>query len=192
MPQQAPSRPAIHVVVMGVSGSGKTSVASHLAGQLGWPSAEADDFHCPANIAKMASGTPLDDADRQPWLETLREWMSAHATAAGGTIVTCSALKRSYRDLLREASGVVRFLHVQADPDLLARRLGQRTGHFMPGALLASQLALLEPLGDDEDGITLANGTTPEDLARRATTALALAPAAPDPSSAPRPRPEKP
>ncbi|WP_372699611.1 gluconokinase [Arthrobacter sp. JSM 101049] len=192
MPLPAPPAPAIHLVVMGVSGSGKTSVASHLATQLGWPCAEADDFHPPANIAKMAAGTPLDDADRRPWLEVLRDWMDRHAPTSAGTVVTCSALKQSYRDLLGQASGVVRFLHIQADPDLLARRLEARAGHFMPGALLASQLATLEPLGPDEDGVTLLNDTTPADLAERAIAALGLVPAATTTSSAPQPRPENP
>ena len=177
MPHQAPPTPATHLVVMGVSGSGKTTVAALLAERLGWPAAEADDFHPPANIAKMAAGTPLDDADRWPWLATLKEWMDEH-DGGPGTVVTCSALKRSYRELLREATGVVRFLHVDADADLLARRLGQRTDHFMPGTLLASQLATLEPLAADEDGTTLPNDTTPEALADRAITLLGLASAA--------------
>ncbi|HXD27211.1 MAG TPA: gluconokinase [Arthrobacter sp.] len=192
MPPPVSPAPATHLVVMGVSGSGKTSVAAHLAALLGWPAAEADDFHPPANIAKMAAGIPLDDADRLPWLETLRDWMDRHVGTSSGTVVTCSALKKSYRDLLNQATGVVRFLHVQVDPDLLARRLEARTGHFMPGTLLASQLATLEPLGPDEDGITLVNDTTPADLAHRAVAALDLAFAATTASSAPQPRPENP
>lgn len=177
MPHQAPPTPTTHLVVMGVSGSGKTTVAALLADRLGFPAAEADDFHPAANVAKMAAGIPLDDADRWPWLATLRTWMDGHGAAAGGTVVTCSALKRSYRDLLRAGTGVVRFLHVDADAELLARRLGQRTDHFMPDTLLASQLATLEPLEPDEDGTTLANDTTPGDLADRAITRLGLAPA---------------
>lgn len=178
MPDQAPPTPTTHLVVMGVSGSGKTTVAGLIAEALGWPAAEADDFHPADNIAKMAAGTPLDDADRWPWLAALAHWMGGHGAAGRGTVVTCSALKRSYRDVLREATGVVRFLHVDADPALLARRLDERTGHFMPGTLLASQLGTLEPLAPDEDGVTLANDTTPEDLARRAIATLGLAPAA--------------
>lgn len=175
MPNQATPTPATHLVVMGVSGSGKTTVAALLAEALGWTAAEADDFHPAANIAKMSAGTALDDADRWPWLAVIREWMDAHGSAGSGTVVTCSALKRSYRDLLREATGVVRFLHVDVDHDLLASRLEARTGHFMGATLLASQLATLEPLGPDEDGLTLANDTTPADLAHRAIDALGLA-----------------
>ncbi|WP_417220183.1 gluconokinase [Arthrobacter sp.] len=178
MPHQAPPAPTTHLVVMGVSGSGKTTVAGLVAAELGWPCAEADDFHPAANIAKMAAGTPLDDDDRWPWLASLKEWMDRHDSGPG-TVVTCSALKRSYREVLREATGVVRFLHVDADTDLLAMRLGQRTGHFMPGTLLASQLATLEPLAADEDGITLPNDTTPEALAELAIARLHLAPTAP-------------
>ena len=173
----APSNPApapVHLVVMGVSGSGKTTLAALLGQRLDCPVAEADEFHPAANIAKMASGTPLTDEDRWPWLGAIRDWMTDNAASGHGSIVTCSALKRSYRDLLREASGVVRFVHVTGDPELVAERMRHRSGHFMPETLLPSQLQTLEPLGAGEDGLTLANDSTPEDLADRALAALDL------------------
>lgn len=174
MPHQAPPSIPTHLVVMGVSASGKTTLASLLADRFGWPMAEADDFHPAANKAKMASGTPLTDQDRWPWLGTLRDWMDN--TPSQGTVMTCSALKRSYRDLLREADGVVRFVHVVVDPSILSERIRMRTGHFMPGTLLPSQLSTLEPLESDEDGFTLANDSTAEDLLTRALIALDLEP----------------
>ncbi|GER23810.1 gluconokinase [Zafaria cholistanensis] len=163
-------------MVMGVSGSGKTTLATLLGERLGWVTAEADDFHPQANIAKMASGRPLDDADRWMWLSAIRDWMSGHSAPETGTVVTCSALRRRYRDLLRQAEGVVRFIHVTGDPSTIARRVERRSGHFMPPALLPSQLQALEPLDADEDGITLPNNTTPQDLADRALAALGLQP----------------
>jgi gluconokinase len=157
---------------MGVSGAGKTTLATALGHHLGWPVAEADDFHPPANIAKMSAGQPLTDDDRWPWLAAIRDWLASHAAAGRGCIVTCSALKRAYRDLLREASGNVRFLHLTGDPATLADRIARRTGHFMPASLLPSQLLTLEPLAPDEHGHTLANDTTPADLAARALAVL--------------------
>lgn len=137
------------IVVMGVSGCGKSTVGQDLAERLGWPMVEGDDLHSAANKAKMSSGTPLTDEDRIPWLESIRDWMDACPSHA---IVTCSALKRSYRDILRTARGRVRFLHLDGAPTVLGQRMGARTGHFMPAALLISQLETLEPLGSDEDG----------------------------------------
>lgn len=145
----------IHVVLMGVSGCGKTSVARALEKQLGWPYAEADDFHPQANKDKMAAGIALNDDDRWPWLESLRSWMNIHAQAGNSTIVTCSALKRSYRDLLAEATGKVLFVHLDGTHDLIAERMTKRVGHFMPTTLLPSQFATLEPLAADEHGVTV-------------------------------------
>lgn len=161
---------ATHVVVMGVASSGKTTLAELLADRLGWPAAEADEFHPQENIDKMTSGTPLTDEDRWPWLRQIRDWMSEHTTE--GTIVTCSALKRSYRDLLREASGDVVFLHVNGSEDLLTERIAQRSGHFMPASLLPSQLSTLEPLGKDEPGAEIINDGTVEDLLESALAVL--------------------
>lgn len=155
-----------HLVVMGVSGSGKTTVASCLSEHLGWIAAEADEFHSAANIAKMTSGFPLDDDDRQPWLAAIREWMSIQARHGRSTIVTCSALKRRYRDELRQAVGDVHFVHLSGEPGVLRERMKTRSGHFMPPALLASQLATLEPLEAGEPGITVDIMLTPSEIAQ--------------------------
>ena len=163
-----------HLVVMGVSGSGKTTLAELLGQRLGCPVAEADEFHSEANIEKMSAGTPLTDEDRWPWLRSIRDWMSSNARSGHGSIVTCSALKRSYRDLLREAEGRVRFLHVTGDPGTIEDRMAHRSGHFMPPTLLPSQLQTLEPLAEDEDGAAVPNDSTPEDLADRALDALGI------------------
>lgn len=124
----------IHVVVMGVSGSGKTTVAGILQDRWGWQLAEADDFHPQSNIDKMHSGIPLTDDDRWPWLETIRTWMTEHEEAGRSTIVTCSALKKMYRDVLRRGAARVIFMHLDGDHALLASRLATRTDHFMPSS----------------------------------------------------------
>ncbi|MQM28098.1 gluconokinase [Glycomyces albidus] len=162
------------LVVMGVSGSGKTTVAHELARRLGWPFAEGDELHTEANIAKMSAGVPLTDADREPWLRRVRDWISAEDAAGRSTVVTCSALKRSYRDLLREAGARVRFVHLDGTRELIAARLAHRSGHFMPPALLDSQFAALEPLGEDEDGIAVDVSDTPEDIATEVIAAFDL------------------
>jgi gluconokinase len=163
-PAAPPTLPQ-HLVVMGVAGSGKTTVATLLAQRLGTEYAEADQFHPEANIAKMSAGTPLTDDDRWPWLEAIRDWLSAEADAGRSGVVTCSALKRSYRDLLRTARGHVCFVHLDGSPDLLAERMAHRSGHFMPTSLLPSQLATLEPLDEDEPGFTVDVTRTPEEIA---------------------------
>ena len=137
---------------MGVSGTGKSTVGRLLAELLSRPLIEADDLHPPENIAAMQAGIPLTDEDRGPWLRSVR---SAMNDAAGPTVVACSALRRSYRDVLRTADDPVRFLHLVVPPDELAARMTARTDHFMPPILLASQLATLEPLQRDEDGLTM-------------------------------------
>ncbi len=140
------------VVVMGVSGSGKSTVGTALAQRSSVPFVDADSLHPPANIAKMAAGEPLDDDDRYPWLERVGEWLGDHRN---GGVVSCSALKRRFRDQLRGHCPQVQFLHLSGSADIISRRLAARTGHFMPVALLRSQLDTLEPLGADEAGVTV-------------------------------------
>lgn len=155
------------VIVMGVSGTGKTTVGAPMAKQLGWDFAEGDSFHPPENVAKMSSGTPLTDADRWPWLAQLAQWIDQHLEAGASGIVTCSALKRSYRTVLRKGhESEVFFLHLAGTREQLTERLQQRRGHFMPPGLLSSQLADLEPLGPDELGTTLGVGGSIEDTVR--------------------------
>lgn len=166
-----------HLVFMGVSGCGKTTAAELAAQQLGWPYAEADEFHPQANIDKMASGHPLNDEDRRPWLETMRDWMTDHSEtgntdpeadpedgAAPGSVVTCSALKRSYRDILREATGRVVFIQLDGPMEVVAERMTHRKGHFMPTSLLQSQYDTLESLEEDEDGVIVDLTETPENI----------------------------
>jgi len=159
------------VVVMGVSGSGKTTVGRRLAGRLGVPYAEADEFHPPANIEKMSAGRPLTDEDRWPWLGAVADWVTERAAQRGG-VVGCSALKRSYRDLLRSAADRVWFLHLDGSRALIADRITGRSGHFMPPALLDSQFADLEPLDPDEPGLILDVAAAPEEIVETAVRAL--------------------
>ncbi len=168
----------MHVVIMGVAGSGKTTLALELTRRLGWPYAEADGFHSPANVAKMAAGVPLTDDDRRPWLQAIRDWLTAQARAGRSTVVTCSALRLAYRDVLRQAEGRVRFVHLTADPALLRERLARRSGHFMPATLLPSQLATLESLVAGEDGVVIVVDVPPDDVADQAVELLGLEPAA--------------
>ncbi len=140
------------VVVMGVSGSGKSTVGAALAQRMRVPFADADDFHPAANIAKMSAGHALDDDDRYPWLEAIGEWLAHHRT---GGVMSCSALKRKYRDQLRRHCRDVVFLHLSGSPEVIRRRQASRPGHFMPAALLDSQFATLEPLGPDEAGTAI-------------------------------------
>ena len=143
------------IVVMGVAGCGKSSVAHELATRAGMPMIEGDEHHSPANKAKMSAGIPLDDDDREPWLRSLAQ-RSAELLATGTSVVlSCSALKRRYRDLLRTAGPQVLFVHLTGDPAVIGHRMAARSGHFMPTTLLASQLADLEPLAADERGIVV-------------------------------------
>lgn len=140
------------VVVMGVSGSGKSTVGAALAQRMRVPFADADDFHPAANIAKMSAGHALDDEDRYPWLESIGEWLAEHHD---GGVMSCSALKHIYRDQLRRHCPDVAFLYLSGSHEVIRRRQASRPGHFMPAALLDSQFATLEPLGPDEAGIAI-------------------------------------
>ena len=138
---------------MGVSGCGKTAVSEALAERLGWPSSDGDTFHPAANVAKMAGGTPLTDEDRTGWLAAIGSWLAGQT---GPSVVSCSALKRSYRDQLRLAAArPLVFVHLSGRPELIRQRMENRPGHFMPAALLRSQLDTLQPLEPDETGITV-------------------------------------
>ncbi|WP_327394989.1 gluconokinase [Streptomyces phaeochromogenes] len=158
------------VVVMGVAGTGKTTIGPLLAQRLGVPYAEGDDFHPAANIAKMTAGTPLTDEDRGPWLDAIGAW--AHGRAGLGGVVSSSALKRSYRDRLRSAAPGVVFVHLRGDRELIEDRMSHRQGHFMPTALLDSQFATLQPLQADETGVAVDVSGSPEEITDRAVTAL--------------------
>ncbi len=155
------------VVVMGVSGSGKTTVAKGIAVSMHWLFAEGDAFHPVANVDKMHRGEPLTDEDRWPWLNLIGDWISEQEADGWSAVITCSALRRVYRDLLREGRPHVRFCHVTAPEALIKDRLQHRAGHYMPASLLASQLSTLEPLEPDEPGVVVSGeGTEPEVLAR--------------------------
>jgi len=153
-----------HLVVMGVSGGGKTTIAMMLAGKLGYIFAEGDEFHSEANRDKMRSGTPLDDDDRAPWLQSIQDWMTAEAHVGHSTVVTCSALKRRYRDVLRGAEGSTIFVHMAPPVDLTLERMNRRKGHYMPASLLDSQIDTLEELEPDEDGFKVHNVGTPTEV----------------------------
>ena len=157
------------IVVMGVSGSGKTTVGTALAEALGVEYAEADAFHPQANIEKMSSGVPLTDEDRAPWLEAIATWIREHQATGG--VVTSSALKRRYRDVLR-SGGDVWFAHLDGDRETLAERMKTRSGHFMPVSLLDSQLADLEPLQPDEHGEVFDIRRNPVDLTQATLAAF--------------------
>ena len=142
----------VHLVFMGVSGSGKSTVAQAVRDRLGWEMAEGDDFHPPENVRKMSEGTPLTDADRWGWLESLADWTAQRDARGEPTIITCSALRRAYRDVLRRGGEGTFFVHCTGDKYLLIERMNARD-HFMPPSLLESQLDTLEPLRPDEDGM---------------------------------------
>jgi gluconokinase len=159
---------------MGVSGAGKTTVAKGIAEAMGWLMAEGDSFHPEANVAKMAGGIPLDDEDRWPWLRAIGTWIDEHRDESA--VITCSALKRSYRDLLRDGRPSVRFCELDADENVIGPRISGRHGHYMPASLLPSQLATLEPLQPDEPGVHVSVAGTPDEAVQSALRALDLHP----------------
>ena len=160
------------LVIMGVSGSGKSTVAGLLAGRLGWDLAEGDDLHPESNVAKMQAGQPLTDEDRWPWLESIADWIRAHTEAGTPGVVTCSALKKRYRDILR-GEGVV-FVFLEGSRDKISDRLASRHGHYMPPSLLESQFDALEAPTADENFISLSVSATPAEEAQEIITRLNL------------------
>lgn len=168
-----PDAPPV-LVIMGVSGSGKTTVATLLAERLGWDRQEGDELHPAANVAKMASGQPLTDEDRWPWLDRVAAWIDEHRLARRPGVITCSALKHEYRDRLARP-GVV-FVHLAGGRATIADRLDHRVGHYMPASLLTSQFDTLEPLADDEHGIVVDAAQAPEDEVDEILARLGLVP----------------
>jgi gluconokinase len=149
------------LLVMGVSGSGKTTVGTLLAERLGWPYADADSFHPAGNVAKMRGGVPLGDEDRWPWLEAMAAWMDREIAAGRSAVTSGSALKRAYRDLLRRDRPQLRIVYLEGDRELVGARLTSRKGHFFPVTLLDSQFRELEPPAPDEGVLTVSAAGTP-------------------------------
>ena len=168
-------RPAA-LIVMGVAGSGKSTTAGLLSERLGWPFRDADTFHPEANIAKMSRGEPLTDEDRWPWLAAIGAWIDDHLARGESTVVTCSALKRSYRDALVGSRPWAHLVHLVGDKDLIAGRMGARMGHFMPVGLLDSQFATLEPPQSDERVLSVPVTQPPDEVVGTIVAALGLEP----------------
>lgn len=150
------------VIVMGVSGSGKTTVGRELARRTAWPFLDADDLHSPESIERMATGTPLTDADRWPWLDRVADWIAARRAAGEPGIVACSALKRVYRDRLRRGDPDLRVAYLRVEIQEIFRRVARRTGHFFPPGLIQAQFADLEEPTPDEAPITVAMNEPPD------------------------------
>lgn len=162
---------SIHVVVMGVAGCGKSTVAEAIHERLGYVYAEGDDFHPQANIDKMSAGIPLTDEDRWPWLNVINSWMVAREALGENTVVSSSALKRSYREVLAKDVPTF-FIHLNGSHELIQQRLSERKGHFMPPALLPSQFAILEPLAPEENGVEISIEGSVDEMVDRAIKAL--------------------
>jgi carbohydrate kinase (thermoresistant glucokinase family) len=173
----APKRPDLPIVLvlMGVSGSGKTTVARIIAERLHWAFEEGDALHPPANVAKMHAGHPLDDDDRAPWLAKIADWVDGQLDAGESGVITCSALKRKYRALIDRRGERVEFVWLHGTRELIASRLGARQGHFMPSSLLDSQFETLEEPGAGEPFIRVEIDGTPEAIAEAVLSALGLA-----------------
>ena len=160
------------IVVMGVSGCGKSTVGALVAERLGWAFEDGDAFHPPENVAKMSAGTPLTDEDRWPWLRAIAARIARARSEGRGVVIACSALKRAYRDVLRDGQADIRFLHLTGEPALIMARQAARTGHYMPASLIASQFAALEPPETEADVIDLDVDPEPPAIAQKAVAAL--------------------
>ncbi len=176
MTVRPPAAP-VHLIVMGVSGTGKTTVALQLETLLGWEFLEGDSLHPRRNVEKMAAGDPLTDQDRAPWLQALADWTGVQHTDGLSTVMTCSALRRSYRNMLTADAPGTFFVHLVGDPALILSRMEGRE-HFMPPSMLQSQLTTLEPLETDEAGGEFDVADPPEVIARRVVEHLGLSLAA--------------
>lgn len=175
MMYSSPSSPVpLRLVVMGVSGCGKSEIGARLARRLGYPMVEGDAFHPQTNIDKMARGEPLNDTDRQGWLLVLQEKIREAREAGRGLVLSCSALKRAYRDLLRAGDPGLRFVHLTGERSVIANRMASRPGHFMPVSLLDSQLRDLEPPQADESAVSLDVGIPPDEMVERIVSQLEL------------------
>jgi gluconokinase len=168
------------LVIMGVSGCGKSTIAGILASKLGWDLEEGDDLHPSENIEKMAAGHPLTDDDRWPWLDTVASWIFEHILAGTPGIITCSALKKKYRDVLRQRN--VTFVHLTGSKEQIARQLTGRIDHYMPPSLLDSQIATLEPPEWDENSLLVEVGRKPTEEAGEIISRLRLLPVSPSPT----------
>lgn len=170
---QRAGKPAV-IVVMGVASSGKTSLGERLAERLGWPFRDADSFHPPANVAKMAGGTPLTDEDRKPWLAAIAAWIDELRAAGKNGIVTCSALKKAYRDVIVGKRPDVALVYLKGSRELIGQRMAQRQHHFMPPALLDSQFATLEEPGPDERPLVVPVELSKEAIVEQVVAELGL------------------
>jgi len=170
----SPARLPVVLVIMGVSGAGKSTAGENLAAEFGWPFRDADSFHPPENVRKMSAGIPLDDDDRWPWLAAIAAWIDERRANGQHGIVTCSALKRRYRDRLLAGRDDVRLVYLSGDIELIADRMGRRKNHFMPPALLESQFAALEEPAADENPLIVSIHTTPRRVAEQILAQLAM------------------
>ncbi|MEY9844763.1 gluconokinase [Streptacidiphilus sp. MAP5-3] len=172
---KAPHRPIV-IVVLGVSGVGKSTVGVMLAERLGLPFKDADDFHSPENRARMTSGRPLTDEDRRPWLAAIARWIDEQLESGESAVLACSALKRSHRDFLRQGRPEVRLMYLEGSQELVAARLAARQGHFFPARLLESQFGELEEPTPDEHPCVVPLADSPEQTVARALQLLAEPP----------------
>jgi carbohydrate kinase (thermoresistant glucokinase family) len=174
LPHAAPPMAPAVVILMGVSGSGKSTIGAMLAARLSWRFADGDRFHPDANVEKMHKGVPLTDDDRWPWLGAIADWIDQTRRSGGHSVLACSALKRRYRDVLIGDRRYVRLVYLEGDEGLIARRIATRHEHFMPQSLLRSQFEALEEPGPDENPVTVSIAPAPREIVARIVAALDL------------------